>query len=149
MMCDYTNPLIHLEVVPVVGYSQRHVFPVWRPEDYRRLSDLTGKPILLDLGHAMITSRVLRLNPVEYIKSLVNELDIRIAHVADNDNRGDGCEDSHLHIGQGDVPIQEILRDNRRLEVLVLEVNDVAKSDIATVRKFLRHNPGHRKPLKH
>ena len=33
-------------------------------------------------------------------------------HIADNDQRNDGYEDSHLKIGTGEVPIEKILQEN-------------------------------------
>jgi sugar phosphate isomerase/epimerase len=139
LMREYDDPRIHLEVVPVFAYPERHVFPLHTVDDYKELRDKTGKKIILDLGHAMITARAMKYDPIEYMSRLTEELDIKVVHVADNDERGDGYEDSHLHIGEGSVPIEEILKQYKdRIEFATLEVNEVNSRDIELVTSWLR-----------
>jgi len=138
LMREYPNPLINLETVPVFAYPERYVFPIHSVEDYKSLKEKTGKNIMLDLGHAMITSRAMKYDPVEYMSNLIEELDIKIVHVADNDDRKDGYEDSHLHIGEGNVPIEQILKKYKdKIEYATLEVNGVTPKDIKTVRSYI------------
>ncbi|MBW2981457.1 sugar phosphate isomerase/epimerase [Candidatus Woesearchaeota archaeon] len=139
LMRRYDDERFHLEVVPVFAYQERYVFPVHSVEDYKRLKKETGKKMLLDIGHAMITARAMNYDPVDYISRLIEELDIRIVHVADNDERGDGYEDSHLHIGEGNVPIEKILRKYKDIiEFATLEVNGVNAKDIELVTDWLQ-----------
>jgi len=138
IMRRYDDERLHLEVVPVFAYGERLVFPIHSVDDYKRLRDKTRKSIVLDLGHAMITARAMHYDPVDYMGRLIEELDIRIVHVADNDERGDGYEDSHMHIGEGSVPIEEILRKYKdRIEFATVEVNGVTPKDIGLVRHFV------------
>jgi len=137
------DPRIVLEVVPVFAYNERFVFPVHSVEDYKKLKDKTRKNIILDIGHAMITARAMRYDPIDYIGRLMEELDIKIMHIADNDERKDGYEDSHLHIGEGNVPIEQILRQFKdQIEFATLEVNGVNPKDIELVTSWLQkvHN---------
>ena len=59
-------------------------------------------------------------------------------HIADNDERGDGYEDSHLHIGEGTAPIEQILRQFKdKIKFATLEVNGVNSKDVELVTSWL------------
>jgi len=127
-----------LEIVPVFAYKERNIFPLHSVDDYKHLKEKTGKNIMLDIGHAMINARAMKYDPIQYIGNLIEELDIKIMHIADNDERKDGYEDSHLSIGKGNVPIEEILKQFKsKIELATIEVNQISNKDIELVRKYL------------
>ena len=139
IMRSYDDSRILLEVVPVFAYKERLVFPMHSVDDYKTLKERTRKGMVLDIGHAMITARAMHYDPVDYIGRLIEELDIKVIHVADNDERTDGYEDSHLHVGEGSIPIEEILKQFKdKIEFATLEVNDVNSKDIELVTSWLR-----------
>jgi len=137
LMKEYDDSRIFLEFVPVFAYAERHVFPVHHVDSWKTLQDKTGKGMVLDLGHAAITARAMKYNALDYIRGLVEALGVRIVHVADNDDSGDGYEDSHLHIGKGNVPIEEVLAQNKGIELATLEVSEVSPEDVALVRSWV------------
>lgn len=138
-MRNYDDPRILLEIVPVFAYKERFVFPLHSVDDYKILRDRTRKNIMLDIGHAMITARAMKYDPVDYIGKLIEELDIGVMHIADNDDSGDGYNDSHLHIGKGNVPIEQILRQFKdKIKFATLEVNGINDEDIKLVTSWLQ-----------
>ncbi len=139
LMKDYPYPKLCLEFVPVFSRASRDVFPMHSVDDFKRLKDKTGKEIVLDIGHAAITARAMRYDMVDYISKLIEELDIKILHIADNDDSGDGYNDSHLHIGKGDVPIEQIVREHKdKIEFAIIEVNGITPKDIGLVTSWLK-----------
>ncbi len=138
IMDEYDDDRLLLEVVPAFAYSERYYFPVYSINDLLKLKENTGKNILLDIGHAAITSRITGYNTIEYCGQLIDRLGIEVVHVADNDSSGDGCNDSHMHIGEGNVPIKEILVKNKdRIKYATLEANEITSGDIYCVRNWL------------
>ncbi|MCK4550842.1 MAG: hypothetical protein KAT91_02720 [Candidatus Aenigmarchaeota archaeon] len=138
LMSEYDDKRLTLEIVPFLAYPERYEFPLYTVEDFCKLKNKTGKEILIDVGHAAITSRIKNYNPLEYCNQLIRELNINIMHVADNDASDDGCNDFHMHIGEGEVPIEEILAQNKnQIKYATLEVNGLNTEDINVVRNWL------------
>jgi sugar phosphate isomerase/epimerase len=61
----------------------------------------------LDFGHAICAANSLQQKPLQFIHELL-QLNPTMYHLTDGDYKGE--YDSHLHYGQGDFPIEEILR---------------------------------------
>jgi endonuclease IV len=61
----------------------------------------------LDFGHAICAANSLKQNPLKFIQELL-QLNPTMYHLTDGDYKGE--YDSHLHYGQGDFPIKEILK---------------------------------------
>jgi sugar phosphate isomerase/epimerase len=139
LMKNYADKRLLLETIPVFAYKERHIFPIYHVDSWKRLQDKTGKNIMLDIGHAAITTRATKQNPVDYINSLITELGIQFMHIADNDSSKDGYEDSHLSIGKGNVPIEQILKQNKdRISFATIEVDNTTQKDIELVRSYFK-----------
>ena len=51
----------------------------------------------------------------------------------------DGYSDSHMHIGQGNVPIEQIVKAHKdRIEFAIIEVNGITPEDIELVTAWLQ-----------
>ncbi len=142
LMQGYNDPRLYLEFVPVFGYKERHVFPIWHLDGWKKLSEQTDKRILVDTGHIMITARALKLPPIEYATQIIMGLNAEFVHLADNDGGLDGFEDQHLPIGKGNVPNKEILFNIKRIvKYLLIESGKTTQGEVNLVRSYLRNIP--------
>ena len=124
-----------LEIEPFLCYKERYCFPLYKPEDYLMLKYEIGKEILVDTGHALIMSRVLNLEPYQYINELIDVLNPSVIHLANNDRRGDGYEDSHLPLGQGELDFTK-LANKFAGKYCTIEVGNLTKDDLHLVQSL-------------
>ena len=117
-------------------YKERFVFPIWRPEDFLAFKKKTNKEILVDTGHALILARIMKLDPVAYISELIDVLNPSVIHLATNDTRGDGYEDSHLPLAQGTLNFKA-LAPKLKDRLLTIEVGDLSLSDLDLVKSIV------------
>lgn len=84
----------------------------------------------LDFGHAICAANTLKINPMEYVKRLL-DFNPKIYHLTDGDYNSE--IDSHLHYGEGSFPIKEILK-------LIPEgskiTNEAKRKDISSLNEF-------------
>lgn len=124
-----------LEIEPVFAYKERYVLPLYTPQDWLAVKNEIDKDIVVDTGHLLISARALKLDPITYISDMVNTLDPKVIHLANNDSRGDGFEDSHLSLAQGDLDISKIkhLLVNR---LTTIEVGNLSFADLSLVKSL-------------
>lgn len=101
----------------------------YRPEKrylYSQVNDFDKLPkeigVILNIGHLYYTEK--KLNTNNYINEMINSLRNRIHEMHINDN--DGSEDLHKLIGEGDIPIKNILKQvskNRDMPHLIIEAH--------------------------
>ena len=75
--------------------------------DLEKILSSTGYNFCLDLGHAIIAANNLKIDYMSFIHQFM-KLKPTMFHL--NDGRLNSTRDSHLHFGDGDFPIQKILK---------------------------------------
>ncbi len=124
-----------LEIEPIFAYKERFLFPIYKPEDWANIKKSTGKDILIDTGHLLITARALKLDPIEYISSMISVLNPKVIHLDNNDSRGDGFEDSHLHLSFGELDFSKLSHFLCN-KMLTIEVNNLMVSDLNYIKSL-------------
>mgnify|MGYP001280441854 CR=1 FL=1 len=124
-----------IEIEPVFAYKERFLFPAYTPNDWFNIKNEIDKDIVIDTGHLLISSRALKLDPVKYISEMIQLLKPKVIHLANNDARGDGFEDSHLPLNQGDLSFRDFqhLLSNK---MLTLEVANLTLKDLNVVKSL-------------
>jgi endonuclease IV len=110
------------------------------PEEIISIMDELLIGFCLDFGHAICAANSLKQNPLQFIQELL-QLNPTMYHLTDGDYKGE--YDSHLHYGQGDFPIKEILKlirqdvklTNEAKHNLNINLNDF-KEDILYVKNI-------------
>ncbi|RAP29544.1 hypothetical protein DID76_03925 [Candidatus Marinamargulisbacteria bacterium SCGC AG-414-C22] len=125
-----------LEVEPFLAYQQRYTCPLYRPEDWLAFKHEINKDIVVDTGHALITARIFKLNPRDYLRDLIQTLNPKVIHLAMNDDRGDGYEDSHLHLTEGSFDLR-LIESSLQNRLVTIEVNQAHQQDLAFARSLL------------
>ncbi|MDQ7822513.1 MAG: TIM barrel protein [Candidatus Eremiobacteraeota bacterium] len=77
------------------------------PEDIKLVMDNTGCAFCLDIGHAIYSANFRKVDPWEYFNKFL-ELRPVMYHLTDGDFQG--VTDQHKHFGEGDFPIERILK---------------------------------------
>ena len=78
--------------------------------------------VILNIGHLYYTQK--KLEQDNYINEMINALNDRVNEIHINDN--DGSEDLHKLVGDGKIPIKEILEQivkNRNIPHLIIEAH--------------------------
>ena len=98
--------------------ERRYLFS--RVGDFDRLPEGIG--VILNIGHLYYTQK--KLEQDNYINEMINALNDRVNEIHINDN--DGSEDLHKLVGDGKIPIKEILEQivkNRNIPHLIIEAH--------------------------
>mgnify|MGYP001182816311 FL=1 len=124
-----------IEIEPIFAYKERYLFPIYKPSDWLDIKNDIQKDIVVDTGHLLITARALKKDPVKYISDVINVLNPKVIHLANNDNRGDGFEDSHLSLPDGELDFNKLshLFGNK---MLTIEVGDLSLRDLNLVKSL-------------
>jgi len=77
------------------------------PNDIKMIIEETGFGFCLDIGHAICSANSKNINPLDYIESFI-DLKPVMYHLTDGDYYSQ--YDSHLHFGEGNYPIKEIVK---------------------------------------
>ena len=91
-----------------------------RVNDFKNLP--TGIGIILNVGHLYYTEK--RIKDNNYIKKMIDVLKDRVYEMHLNDN--DGTEDLHMLIGDGNIPIKEIIKQvsqDKEMPHLIIEAH--------------------------
>ena len=75
-------------------------------EEIKFVLENTTVGFCLDIGHAICAANALKLEPIEFLKSLL-ALEPKMFHLTDNDFSS--VYDKHYHFGKGNLPIKDIL----------------------------------------
>ncbi|MEW5922623.1 MAG: TIM barrel protein [Candidatus Zixiibacteriota bacterium] len=76
-------------------------------EEVEKIIDETGVGFCLDLGHAICAANVYRVEPFSLIRRFI-KLAPRMFHLTDGCFTG--TRDSHLHYGEGDYPLMDLVK---------------------------------------
>ncbi|RAP29541.1 hypothetical protein DID76_03910 [Candidatus Marinamargulisbacteria bacterium SCGC AG-414-C22] len=106
------------------------------PKDWLAFKHEINKDIVVDTGHALITARIFKLNPRDYLRDLIQTLNPKVIHLAMNDDRGDGYEDSHLHLTEGSFDLR-LIESSLQNRLVTIEVNQAHQQDLAFARSLL------------
>ncbi len=98
---------IILENVPAVGYENNIPLVISRPEEYREVLDKTGCRFCLDIGHAIAASNTHGRKMMGFVRDFLG-LGPYMFHLSDS--RKDKEVDEHLHLGDGDLPLRDLVR---------------------------------------
>ncbi len=76
------------------------------PEEIKFIMEMANVGLCLDMGHAICSANVYKIDPLDYIKGFIN-LKPMMYHLTDGDYTG--LYDSHKHFGIGNLPVKAIL----------------------------------------
>ncbi len=97
---------IILENAPALGYKDNIRLVISRPEDYDEVIKKTGCRFCLDFGHAVAASNTHRIDMMEFVRQF-QKLAPYMYHLSDS--RKEKEVDEHLHLGEGDLPLKELV----------------------------------------
>jgi endonuclease IV len=120
---------IILENVPRKGYKGKVMLLIHKPEEYMRVINETGCKFCLDLGHAIAAANTEHLVGIEYIREFM-ALRPYMFHISDGNYNEE--TDSHLGLGQGSYPLQDMINLLPEGAIISLET---PKSDFQTLRQ--------------
>ena len=123
-----------IEFEPFFAYKERYLFPLYKVKDWLTIKNEIQKDIVLDTGHALITARALNYEPHTYITDLIDVLQPKVMHIANNDARGDGYEDSHLALSDGELNFS-LLSSHLSNKLLTIESNELSFNDVSLLRR--------------
>lgn len=96
-----------LENKPRYGHGEGLVCNGATPEEIALVMGETGVRFCLDIGHAIASANGFGVSPWEMLQQFC-ELGPSLLHITDG--YWNGIFDEHLHFGEGDFPIPEIIR---------------------------------------
>lgn len=139
---DYAKNDIQLSIENF-NYRPERRYMFSRVNDFNNLP--TGIGIILNVGHLYYTEK--RIEDNNYIKKMIDVLKDKIYEMHLNDN--DGTEDLHMLIGDGNIPIKEIIKQvsqDKEMPHLIIEAhktrhkysdNDL-KNNIIKLKKIVK-----------
>lgn len=92
------KPQLGLKDEKCVGHS---------PDEIKSIIEATGAGFCLDIGHAICSANSKEIAPISYIKQFIS-LNPSMYHFTDGDYKSP--YDSHLHFGEGNYPVKDILK---------------------------------------
>ena len=129
------DPRFMIEIEPSLAYKERYMLPLYKVKDWLALKQKINKDIVVDTGHAAISARVAGLDEHDYINHLIETLNPKVIHLANNDLRGDGFEDAHLPLSKGVLKFDK-LKNNLENKLLTIEVGDLSMNDVELIRSL-------------
>ena len=72
--------------------------------------------------------------PHTYLSELIDVLQPKVMHIANNDTRGDGYEDSHLALSDGGLKFS-LLSSHLSHKLLTIESNELTLNDVSLLRQ--------------
>lgn len=116
--------------------EKRYMFAYDR-EQLAYLCKKLNTGICLDLSHAIISAKELKINPAIYLKKLKN---LPIKHIHLSDGRMEFPDDLHLHLGDGNFPLKKYMQFIPKNVDITLETGkDVRKTkrDVLFVKQTI------------
>jgi len=96
-----------IENKPRYGNGENLVCQGALPEEIAYVMDKTGVRFCLDVGHAVTAANGFGVSPWEFLEAFF-ALKPSLLHVTDG--HWESLYDEHLHFGEGDFPLEEIVR---------------------------------------
>jgi len=135
------HPHILIENKPVVGLNNESCIGS-TPDAIRKMLTELNTGFCLDIGHAIYAAAALNRAFREFLKEF-SLLEPAVYHLSDG--KVGSVKDIHLHLGEGDLPLGDIIRDIPPDAMLTLETPKGSKeelnsfkADIEFVRRILQ-----------
>lgn len=105
---NFNEPRLVVENLPRFCSSTQKILHGTSPLEIKKIMDISGCGFCLDFSHAICASNYYQRDKLEDLRAY-QSLKPKMYHMCDGDWRGD--VDEHLHYGEGNYPLSELLNN--------------------------------------